>query len=402
MTNTTGPNQSVIEPNQARKPIAIVISDLHIRDGLRTLPNRKEPSGDIAISLQQVKSYCESLLGRTDLHLPLIVAGDTFDTKVCSSSAIRFATDFFSGWKENVLFVQGQHDESSPPWLQVVRPDAVHLHDRPFSVGGITLVGCDFQYNLEDISALLDRYRDLEPFIFVTHFPFDFVEDSYSIFDSRSNLRLVISGDNHVPYSKILSTGVRFYSPGALCPNRISDTNHFSFLVLYTDSQRNVDVEVVPLITRPVLNVSLSTEEDISTIQVEIEKTGSTVTHPSLSRPLVTVYSSNLDLLVAARFRIGHLCYLFTRPVAETALSKDDSPGISTPVSSDLSVMVRDHFEPPYGEVAALLIEAARSPAQVRQGLLRTAARKLYEIRFPKGGEDAHDNGSISDKHIQI
>jgi len=373
------------------KPIAFVASDCHIRTGLRVFPNSSEPSGDILISFKQIMEVMESHVANGN-NTPLILAGDVFDTRFCTSSMVAAVRQILEPLKRilsplpALYFIQGQHDATVPTWLEILDPSTVHMHDKRINIGGVDFIGIDFCHRLSDLEAYLEKYKDEPPYVLITHFPFSFVEGSYDLLSRYDNIRCVISGDNHVPYKITLQNNVPFYSVGAMCPNRLNDTNSFSYLFLYLDEKGELHVETLFFLTRPIFGRDVISEEDIHDLLKSIDVWKTLCPFPELLSPVVVIYTNDVKLISYARYMLSPHCHLFVRTYSQKE-KEEDVRDVSVPDGGllELKDMFREHiirnFGEQYGEIAGYLFDACRSSRDVRVNQLKKAIDGLWEIR---------------------
>ncbi len=359
-------------------PFAVVISDLHFRSDGRTLPNRNIPFGDLEYSLSQVNDFMREF----EYTIPVIVAGDVFDTKTCHSTMLLLARRFFSGGFPT-YFVQGQHDATVPPWLNLIDPKSVHLHRTSVIINGFRFVGFDYCYKLEELDSFLSEHSKKPPYVLVTHFPFFFVDGSFEVLEKYDNLLVVISGDYHVPVSRVLRNGTRFYSVGACNPNRINDTNNYSFLALSRDASGLV-VKEIPFQTRKVINETIKDLDELKELEDSIHKIVNTAPASVIAKPIVVVRCSDMEVLAAARRQLDPICHLFIRPVSEVEPVVGDIAPNSELSMEDLKSVLKRHYSqsmgPEFVNVVASLFEACKAAGSPRLMHLRHAIKELWDI----------------------
>jgi len=377
-------------PSTISKPIAFVASDCHIRTGLRVFPNSSEPSGDILVSFKQIMEVMKAHAVNGN-SVPLILAGDVFDTRFCTSSMVAAIRQVLDPLKRilsplpSLYFIQGQHDATVPTWLEILDSDTVHMHDRRINLNGVDFIGVDFCHRISDLEAYLEKYKDEPPYVLITHFPFSFVEGSYDLLSRYDNIRCVISGDNHVPYKITLQNNVPFYSVGAMCPNRLNDTNSFSYLFLYLDEKDELQVETISLLTRPIFGRDIISEEDVHDLLKSIDVWKACCSFPELLFPVVVIYTNDVKLISYARYMLSPHCHLFVRTYSQK--KEEDVRDTSVPDGGllELKDMFREHiirnFGEQYGEIAGYLFDACRSSRDVRVNQLKKAIDGLWEIR---------------------
>jgi len=379
------------------KTIAVVASDCHIRSGMRLFPNSAEPSGDILVSFRQITDVLNALS-----DTPLILAGDVFDTKTCTASMVDTFRRVMAEL-EGILsplcplyFIQGQHDATVPPWLELLSPDTVHMHDKRINISGVDFVGVDFCYRLSDLRGYLEKYRHDSPYVLVTHFPYSFVAEAYDMLSEYDNLLAVLSGDNHVPFYMKLKNGTPFYSVGAMCPNRISDTNKFSYLMVQLKGSNDLVIEPVSLITRPVFGEDVFSSAHVDALLEQVKVWMDVCPYDEIRRPVVVIYTNDTKLITYANYLLSEHCYLFIR----THSRKEQE--VADPVVPDQGFIelkdmfkryITEKFGEEFNEVAGNLFEACRSNRDARTGYLKKVVDilwQLFEEAKNAGDRDSH------------
>ena len=113
------------------------MGDLHLKQ--HNWANRPDLSGDAHESLRQVAELCR------DHDLPLILTGDTFDSARPSSRDVESFRQAISGLR--VYIIQGQHDQSVPPWPVAILDEVEYVHNKVFEpVSGVKMFGIDRQH----------------------------------------------------------------------------------------------------------------------------------------------------------------------------------------------------------------------------------------------------------------
>lgn len=368
------------------KPLAVVLSDLHLRSDGRTLPNRPEPKGDIEYSMSQVFAYLKDRLQESvPFSVPLMLAGDTFDTKLCHASMISLAQRLLSPFR-TIYYVQGQHDETSPPWPSLIHPQCHWIHRHGLRIDNHYFVGFDYFYSLDSLRKFLDHMVKSEPYVLVTHYPFLFHPESLDLLGKYSNIKMVISGDYHVPTVLPLSNGALFYSVGAMHPNKLDDTNRYSFMVLFDDNGQ-LKVETVPLQTRAVLVQDVVNEADLESLRRQVQEILDTYPEP-IRKPLVTARCSEPGLIVQLRDALSDSCWLFIRPYRDVT-AEMDSPSPASDQDSILvledlkSVLKQYHLQrmgDKYVNIISGLFESCRTAGSPRTALLRRVIHDLHRL----------------------
>ena len=91
--------------------IAILTADWHLTHN--KWKHRPEINGDALCSLKQVVKHAQ------DFNLPILAAGDIFDTPRPSTGLLRDVRDILFQ-ERAVAYVNGNHDKVTPPWFEVV------------------------------------------------------------------------------------------------------------------------------------------------------------------------------------------------------------------------------------------------------------------------------------------
>lgn len=119
------------------KPLAVFAADTHLADRLWT---SRDMTGDAYASFAQLVDAA------LKYRVPLVLAGDIFDSHVNRSRAVTFAygqLDRLHAAGLEAWYVNGNHDQSDPPWLDA-HPAARHLHLDTVKLGPFTAWGLDY------------------------------------------------------------------------------------------------------------------------------------------------------------------------------------------------------------------------------------------------------------------
>lgn len=240
----------------------IFASDTHLSETIwKKFPNIV---GDSFYSFDQIIS-----LAKEDGFL--ILAGDILDLPNPSSKVIHKLLEGLNQLVSAgcfVLFVQGQHDMSDPPWLSVAasilgnnaKDLFIHLDGRLFEHDGIVFGGLDYRPDFRLPDSLVCSSDDG---VLVLHQPWvEFLPcGAYaSLKDISGNWRHILTGDFHV--TKVLdltsSDGIsrRVYSPGSSHLRSISEPPK-KYVFRFSDGFL---FELVRLKTRPMVLIEVRDE----------------------------------------------------------------------------------------------------------------------------------------------
>jgi len=361
-----------------------VTSDLHIRQDGRIFKTRAKPFGDLPYSLEQISQY---LNDNSDIKL-LILSGDIFDYRNLDSSSLHIFDSFLASLKhiETILYVQGQHDFSNPPWPDVIRDSRLHHlnMDSPFVYNDVYFYGSDYTGRPDELIPKCSTFvQSSYPIVLVLHETWKFT-DNFPFFSEGAqlseNLKLLISGDIHGHELSVLPNGGLFLSPGCIAPNTIAeDFIKYFHIIRYSNDTGKFEVQPIPLKTRPIYKFELKSEEDVKRVLNINFDTG---LPNDLAHPLIVVYCSSGSLFVEFRSRFKQP-YVFYKTLKNSQES-----------SSDASVNVRDaynirHFFMQYfedtGDVAGLLYDSIGKSDKIS---LYSAIKALY-----KYWEKSYGNG---------
>lgn len=259
------------------KDIWIIFSaDYHIRPKARVWKHKAEPSGDIILAISQIVELCNTLKPEF-----LVLAGDIFD----SVRNIPNCVEIFS-LLDNIdtsiakLYIQGQHELSTPPWIFVLkryRSDYIHLHNNTIQSARtkLKLFGWDYDVSLSNV--LSSFYGD----IFITHQVIsDFVPSGHVCIRDFANFQYVISGDYHKAIVKemIPNSFKYFISPGNIAPNNINEFGASSVFCMDT----SMNIYRVDLACRPFHSFGVFDDDSLEETLEELK----TITTTTL-RPLI-------------------------------------------------------------------------------------------------------------------
>ncbi len=202
------------------------------------------------------------------------VAGDFLDKRRNNSRAVAVMRQMAARLKKadiDVLFVQGQHDQSDPPWLSLC-PGARHL-DRGF-LGPV--YGLDYLPG-EQLGAAVADARPSCPILmchqmWAEHAPHGAEPDGSIEELIPKHIKVVVSGDIHAHLIKEIRTKaghkVKFISPGSTCMQDIAESDQKKVVILDTDDYSH---EVVALKCRPCVKArSVASAHDLDKLLREL------------------------------------------------------------------------------------------------------------------------------------
>lgn len=283
------------------KPIAVVTSDWHVALGAwKKLPDIR---GDAEFSLSQIVDITLAL------GVPLVAAGDLFDIKHPDSYSVDVVSRQMYRLhlsKLPCLYVQGQHEMSSPTWLSLF-PNCEHIHDRHFKLGKVDCFGYDYFLP----SSLEDSYNRFKPAdVLVTHqvwselLPHAGQEFccSYKLVADQIGYKSIISGDFHSHFITDIGIGDKpvgptFVSPGSICLQDLKESCNKAAWVLMD----NLEFVSVPYKTRRLVHCTLASESDLHTVVKLAEGVTSDDLPGGIGKPIYRIrYSTDLDNVSAA------------------------------------------------------------------------------------------------------
>jgi hypothetical protein len=345
-----------------KEPLALVSSDWHIRRADRIWYRRDEIYGDTGYSIDQICKLAD------DYDVPcVIIAGDIFDLKLQQSDALRtmrLALDHFQENNREVLYVQGQHEISTPPLLNAIHPWPEHIHKRTVTWAGYNLYGLDYCTPGAVEAELVTVPEGTD--ILVTHQVFkDFLGDKHGnawLEWGFTNARMIITGDYHLTVVQTRDDAVSTLSPGSIVMQDISETPNKFVFILYDD----LTVDTVPLRTRRYYEARIETEDALT------EFIDAWQHHPARV-PQAGVPSNIATNLLRVRYRsdlpqakrrleaaIGTSAHLFTdavRPAIPEQITLEQERRVSAVLSGGLEGCIAEFYSehPPVRDAAVRL-----------------------------------------------
>lgn len=234
----------------------IHIGDAHIRE--QTWANIPEVRGDALSSCSKVAEYAENNGIST-----LVLSGDVFHSSKPTSKDIDILSVLLSAFDE-VLYIEGNHEKSSPPWLSVLtnsRCTLTQLSTEPAVRQGVQFFGIDYTRSsddtIEQVNKVVDSY-DTENSVLVMHCGFRHMIN----FEGASQIDVTktagFKGTILVSHVHKRKTYKNVHSPGPLFPQSweevgpcfvdVIDTDKWSIeaLDITVRSYRTIDISEVP------------------------------------------------------------------------------------------------------------------------------------------------------------
>jgi DNA repair exonuclease SbcCD nuclease subunit len=267
----------------------------------------------------------------------LVLAGDIFDRVNPDSESVKYFLDLIQKLRDAnipVMAVQGQHDRSTPPWpclhdwVQHIHGKVVELEDMEVT-GKVRIIGFD-QSSSDDLKASLKgigkRKKESHPEIIVLHQiaqdAIDIETDKGKAWDFEkewlpSGTKFVMLGDNHEPISFENDNGTKCEYSGATHMRKIDEPREHSLPILDTTTWT---VERFPLLSRPVIDLRVMTEEHLEDALEKIRAAGlSEELAVSIRTPLV--YAQCYDQVMDGMMRLREAAGRREFPIKERVLA---------------------------------------------------------------------------------
>ena len=316
----------------AKKPLALLSADWHVRKGDRVWPRIPLLEGDVSNSIYQITDIAE----KEDVS-HVLLAGDILEKQTQTSDVaqtIRRAMDQFERRNQAVLYVQGQHELASPPWLSAIHEWPQHAPMSPSErlvIGDYTVFGCDYLPidTAEETLSTLPKFD-----ILLTHQVWNHPSylGSYGYVDTAwvpDHYKMVVTGDYHVHQAGVIDNKV-FLSPGSIAMQKIDESPDKYVYILYDD----LSYKSVQLKTRPFVEVAIDTADELDRFISEWDGFDA----DGIDVPLYRV-RFNADLLDAkARITrcVKHQAHLYLDPYRHVV----DAPDVSL---SDIQKAIDDN-----------------------------------------------------------
>lgn len=273
----------------------IIASDLHISDYIwRSLPGVQ---GDSYWGLTQVVDLA------IEYKSDVLLAGDVLemlqpDTPTSKTVGVVAAQlQRLQDADLRVGYIAGQHDITTPSWLNSINPWAMDMHFKVAEFGGLKWFGInnqrpeEFQDSLnhipDDVDALLlhQRWKEFDG-------GSNFDAELAHVAANLPELKFIVSGDLHKQMTLRFGQTVCI-SPGATHKRTIAEPESHS--VVYMDGKGGLFS--LPLKSRPVVNITPQTVEGWSKLKPRLQQACKGASESSfasgmpasLCRPLVIV-----------------------------------------------------------------------------------------------------------------
>lgn len=208
----------------------------------------------------------------------VILAGDLLDKQTNTSEPIAW---FIKGLHElydakiDVWYTQGQHEMQSRPWASI-SDTAVHLHMQQEEAEDLVFAGCDFCQEKE-LQEFLTNEPALNADVLIMHqvwleFMGEECKPQGSFSDIPDNVQILITGDYHehlVTDYEIRGRKLTVLSPGSTHLRSIAEPeDKYVFLM---DSSRKPSIKSLPLASRRVLRLDVSSKPELKAAKKAIE-----------------------------------------------------------------------------------------------------------------------------------
>ena len=242
------------------KIVAVVFADAHLTNKTWQKHNIR---GDTFYAFYQVIDEA------IRLKVPIIAAGDLIDKKTNVSETIVCMNDALQTLHKAGLtfyYVQGQHELSSVPWMNV-NSCTRRLHRELVNLGGLNIYGIDYQSTEGLAVELKDIPKNAD--VLVCHQVWsEFMGDitfPQGSFADIPHVSTVITGDYHenvldkTSYSGANGQPLTIFSPGATTQRKINEPDKHYYGQLYSDGR----LVVKKLKSRLFCAYNLNTQEEI-------------------------------------------------------------------------------------------------------------------------------------------
>ena len=201
----------------------------------------------------------------------LVLMGDIFNSTRPDAESIRV---FRKGVQElavnnlPVYAIQGQHDRANPPWPLAVDNTVQYVHKSVFApiAGGPLFYGLDNYANPTELKEELTKVPETASVLLLHQlmrevFPMEGVWDCDTAW-FPTNINKLFIGDFHQQVELSWDGGVGWYS-GSTYMCKIDEEYSKSVLKATLNAEGNLDVERVPIVTRPFAEKNISTAEEL-------------------------------------------------------------------------------------------------------------------------------------------
>lgn len=329
----------------------------------------------------------------------LIVAGDIFDmprppgdTVEAFRQAVRVALD---GGVEKVLCLEGNHDLCGESWIRLC--DATPLEQDCFmSKDGVMVVGLNFRRHAplkQAVQELADKFAaaaPARPDVVVLHCsPSEMIgwqnPDDISVAWLASVLgpvgtRMVLMGDIH-DAKYIEERGIIFMQPGSPEMTARNEMPAKQCSLIEIGMEGPPKVTSIPLVTRPFLQVRVSSAQDV--LDLVRQTAGGTGMVPVVLVELDPANTEALASFRANRNNIRGLVQLIERDLTVLSTTGDSA---ATPEDCDslevLQKLLVEDLGPEWAQIATLMLRsAALGQKDVTAHVMRLAEERGIKIK---------------------
>lgn len=199
----------------------VLAADVHLREAGPWLRHPKIKN-DQFIALDALTDLA------VEMGHDLFVAGDLFDAAVPEPVCLRAvheASERLNDAGSCFVYIQGDHDKRSPPYLNVSKTSKVRwLNDKTMTAGGLSIYGHDFCRD-EELDETINKLHELKPDVFFCHLKWPEFVPSYGQTVTLDSIpvRQIWTGDFHMHLSEMYGS-VRVLSPGSASPTSIDES----------------------------------------------------------------------------------------------------------------------------------------------------------------------------------
>jgi len=298
-------------------PLALLSADWHVRKFDRVWYRRSELHGDTAWSIEQIAQIADTV------NVPFVLlAGDLFEQKLQQSDALlvmRRALDRFESQDRRVLYVQGQHERSTPPLLTSFHSWPEHIDCSVVELEGsdFTIAGLDY-YNPTNVEQALKSLPPAD--ILLTHQVWrDFMGeergDAWMHWVPEA-YRMIATGDFHAMVDRTVGD-CKVLSPGSICMQSIGEPAQKHVIIIYDD----LSVTMTPLHTRGYYEERIHEDEHLEqfldTWTTHRARQPQAGVPSEISRNILRVYyrADLTDVRPRIEAAVGADAHLFLKPI---------------------------------------------------------------------------------------
>lgn len=347
-------------------PICLLQGDAHLSEYI--WGKRPQIRGDAYHAFEQVVGHA------VRLNVPLILAGDVFDTTNPTTADVHFfriQMDHLRQAGVPVYHFQGNHDRRNLPWSDAIHSHPVYVGDgRPFSLDGVSFRAFDYDSHDRIQTRVEMLASEPLPDVLLLHqaakqaLKFDGAWN-FDLQTVPQGIHTVILGDIHTPFAQRFREGCTAYYTSATHPRSDAEFGQKDTLVLYDDFH----VERLPIVNRFFAKVVLAVEPE-KTADALVQQLSQQPAGPLT--PCVVTTTLNNEAALAARAKIalaleavgGHLFDTVVANEAECEWAEgvgNDLP----PADELLAKMVNKADEPEVFSLVLDIIQSRESPLEI-------------------------------------